>query len=104
MLVSCVSSVFDAYKKLSGSDIEDSIEGETAGNLENLLLAVGKTHDLSAPHQIDQTHREQGLCRNQSQNNIRLHDRNSALHSSLSVPFVFPLLSEMCQECSGLFC
>lgn len=42
------SSVFDAYKKLSGSDIEDSIEGETTGNLENLLLAVGKTCDLSA--------------------------------------------------------
>lgn len=58
MLVCCVSSVFDAYKKLSGSDIEDSIEGETAGNLENLLLAVGKTHDLSAPQQIDQTHTE----------------------------------------------
>lgn len=36
--------VFDAYKKLSGSDIEDSIEGETTGNLENLLLAVGKTY------------------------------------------------------------
>uniref|UniRef100_A0A3P8RNE5 Annexin n=1 Tax=Amphiprion percula TaxID=161767 RepID=A0A3P8RNE5_AMPPE len=32
--------VFDAYKKLSGSDIEDSIEGETTGNLENLLVAV----------------------------------------------------------------
>ncbi|XP_017272918.1 annexin A5a [Kryptolebias marmoratus] len=34
--------VFDAYKKLSGSDIEDSIKGETTGNLENLLLAVVK--------------------------------------------------------------
>uniref|UniRef100_A0A3Q1HKV0 Annexin n=1 Tax=Anabas testudineus TaxID=64144 RepID=A0A3Q1HKV0_ANATE len=31
--------VFDAYKKLSGSDIEDSITGETTGNLENLLEA-----------------------------------------------------------------
>uniref|UniRef100_A0A3B4ZNY4 Annexin n=1 Tax=Stegastes partitus TaxID=144197 RepID=A0A3B4ZNY4_9TELE len=31
---------FDAYKKLSGSDIEDSIKGETTGNLENLLVAV----------------------------------------------------------------
>lgn len=37
-----VPAVFDAYKKLSGSDIEDSIEGETTGNLENLLLAVGE--------------------------------------------------------------
>ncbi|XP_051916145.1 annexin A5a isoform X1 [Hippocampus zosterae] len=34
--------VFDAYKKLCGSDIEDSVEGETMGNLENLLLAVVK--------------------------------------------------------------
>uniref|UniRef100_A0A665TZ49 Annexin A5a n=1 Tax=Echeneis naucrates TaxID=173247 RepID=A0A665TZ49_ECHNA len=34
--------VFDAYKKLSGSDIEDSIKGETTGNLEGLLLAVVK--------------------------------------------------------------
>nr|XP_014264051.2 annexin A5 isoform X3 [Maylandia zebra] len=34
--------VFAAYKKLSGSDIEDSIRGETTGNLENLLLAVVK--------------------------------------------------------------
>ncbi|KAM9833504.1 annexin A5a isoform 1-T3 [Syngnathus typhle] len=34
--------VFDAYKKLCGSDIENSIEGETTGNLENLLLAVVK--------------------------------------------------------------
>ncbi|XP_028272778.1 annexin A5a [Parambassis ranga] len=32
--------VFDAYKKISGSDIEDSIKGETTGNLENLLVAV----------------------------------------------------------------
>ncbi|XP_067103404.1 annexin A5a [Osmerus mordax] len=37
-----LQKVFDAYKKLSGSDIEDSIEGETTGNLENLLLAVVK--------------------------------------------------------------
>ncbi|XP_047441288.1 annexin A5a [Mugil cephalus] len=34
--------VFDAYKKLSGLDIEDSVKGETTGNLENLLLAVVK--------------------------------------------------------------
>ncbi|KAK2848830.1 hypothetical protein Q5P01_008664 [Channa striata] len=34
--------VFDAYKKLAGSDIEDSITGETTGNLENLLVAVVK--------------------------------------------------------------
>ncbi|XP_038867575.1 annexin A5-like [Salvelinus namaycush] len=34
--------VFEAYKKLSGNDIEDSIEGETTGNLENLMLAVVK--------------------------------------------------------------
>ncbi|XP_038848435.1 annexin A5-like [Salvelinus namaycush] len=34
--------VFDAYKKVSGNDIEDSIEGATNGNLENLMLAVVK--------------------------------------------------------------
>uniref|UniRef100_A0A4W5QQC9 Annexin n=1 Tax=Hucho hucho TaxID=62062 RepID=A0A4W5QQC9_9TELE len=34
--------VFDAYKKVSGNDIEDSIEGATTGNLENLMLAVVK--------------------------------------------------------------
>uniref|UniRef100_H3D686 Annexin n=1 Tax=Tetraodon nigroviridis TaxID=99883 RepID=H3D686_TETNG len=34
--------VFDTYRKLYGSEIEDSIEGETTGNLENLLLAVLK--------------------------------------------------------------
>nr|XP_033489473.1 annexin A5a isoform X2 [Epinephelus lanceolatus] len=34
--------VFDAYKKISGSDIEESVKGETTGNLENLLVAVVK--------------------------------------------------------------
>lgn len=36
-------AVFAAYKKIAGCDIEESIKGETTGNLENLLLAVGKT-------------------------------------------------------------
>ncbi|KAF7228638.1 annexin A5, partial [Nothobranchius furzeri] len=34
--------VFDAYKKISGSDIEESIKGETTGNLEDLMLAIVK--------------------------------------------------------------
>ncbi|XP_041846430.1 annexin A5a [Melanotaenia boesemani] len=34
--------VFEAYKKISGSDIEDSIKSETTGNLESLLVAVVK--------------------------------------------------------------
>ncbi|XP_062333347.1 annexin A5b isoform X2 [Osmerus eperlanus] len=34
--------VFDAYMKLSGYQIEESIKRETSGNLENLLLAVVK--------------------------------------------------------------
>lgn len=34
--------VFAAYKKIAGCDIEESIKGETTGNLENLLLAVVK--------------------------------------------------------------
>uniref|UniRef100_A0A3Q2PWU0 Annexin n=1 Tax=Fundulus heteroclitus TaxID=8078 RepID=A0A3Q2PWU0_FUNHE len=37
-----LQKVFGAYKKLCGSDIEDSIKGETTGNLEDLLLAVVK--------------------------------------------------------------
>ena len=37
------SPVFDVYEKLAGSEIEDAIRGETTGNLEDLLLAVGKT-------------------------------------------------------------
>lgn len=34
-------SVFDAYKKIAGCDIEESIKDECTGNLEALLLAVG---------------------------------------------------------------
>ncbi|XP_076878481.1 annexin A5a [Brachyhypopomus gauderio] len=34
--------VFDAYKKMAGSDIEESIRGECTGNLEAALLAVVK--------------------------------------------------------------
>ncbi|XP_030639391.1 annexin A5a [Chanos chanos] len=34
--------VFDAYKKIAGCDIEESIKGETSGNLESTLLAVVK--------------------------------------------------------------
>ncbi|XP_022541729.2 annexin A5a [Astyanax mexicanus] len=34
--------VFEAYKKLAGCDIEESIEGECTGNLEAVLLAVVK--------------------------------------------------------------
>lgn len=34
--------VFDAYKKIAGCDIEESIKDECTGNLEGILLAVGK--------------------------------------------------------------
>lgn len=34
--------VFDAYKKIASCDIEESICGEFTGNLEALLIAVGK--------------------------------------------------------------
>lgn len=47
--------VFDAYKKISGSDIEDSIKGEITGNLEDLLLAVGKTHFFCLPDAMTKT-------------------------------------------------
>uniref|UniRef100_A0AAR2LZP0 Annexin n=1 Tax=Pygocentrus nattereri TaxID=42514 RepID=A0AAR2LZP0_PYGNA len=33
--------VFEAYKKIAGCDIEESIQGECTGNLEEVLLAVG---------------------------------------------------------------
>lgn len=42
------STVFAAYRQIHGSDMEDSIEGETTGNLENLLLAVGTSRDRCA--------------------------------------------------------
>lgn len=51
------SAAFNAYKKLTGSEIEDSVEGETTGNLENLLLAVGKC-DLSEWHLSDPKQKE----------------------------------------------
>ncbi|XP_017547447.1 annexin A5a [Pygocentrus nattereri] len=34
--------VFEAYKKIAGCDIEESIQGECTGNLEEVLLAVVK--------------------------------------------------------------
>ncbi|XP_056457138.1 annexin A5a [Gadus chalcogrammus] len=34
--------VFAAYKKLAGTDIEESIKSETTGNLENLMVAIVK--------------------------------------------------------------
>lgn len=34
-------SVFDAYMKMTGYEIEESIKRETSGSLEDLLLAVG---------------------------------------------------------------
>lgn len=49
----CACLVFDAYKKVAGCDIEESIKDECTGNLEKVLLAVGKRatqaiHTLSA--------------------------------------------------------
>lgn len=34
-------SVFDAYMKMTGYEMEESIKRETSGSLEDLLLAVG---------------------------------------------------------------
>lgn len=34
--------MFEAYKKVAGCDIEESIKDECTGNLEKVLLAVGK--------------------------------------------------------------
>uniref|UniRef100_A0A8C5BQB8 Annexin n=1 Tax=Gadus morhua TaxID=8049 RepID=A0A8C5BQB8_GADMO len=38
--------VFAAYKKLAGTDIEESIKSETTGNLENLMVAIGEVNTL----------------------------------------------------------
>lgn len=40
-IVNLCVSVFEAYTKLSGYEIEESIKRETSGNLKDLLLAVG---------------------------------------------------------------
>uniref|UniRef100_A0A667Z742 Annexin n=1 Tax=Myripristis murdjan TaxID=586833 RepID=A0A667Z742_9TELE len=50
--------VFDAYMKLSGYEIEESIQRETSGSLRDLLLAVGtkhKTHTRIGAGTDDQT-------------------------------------------------
>lgn len=40
------ASVFDAYMKLSGYEMEETIKRETSGSLRDLLLAVGTNpHD-----------------------------------------------------------
>lgn len=39
-----LSSVFDAYEKLTELSIEDSIKNELSGDFETLMLAVGKKH------------------------------------------------------------
>uniref|UniRef100_A0A671NH78 Annexin n=1 Tax=Sinocyclocheilus anshuiensis TaxID=1608454 RepID=A0A671NH78_9TELE len=36
--------VFEEYRRLSGYEIEESIQRETSGTLQEVLLAVGKTH------------------------------------------------------------
>ena len=38
--------MFAAYKKLAGTDIEESIKSETTGNLENLMVAIGEVNTL----------------------------------------------------------
>ena len=47
-------SVFDAYMKLSGYEMEESIKRETSGGLRDLLLAVGTEQihatDRFCPH------------------------------------------------------
>ncbi|XP_076005369.1 annexin A5a [Genypterus blacodes] len=37
-----LTEVFDAYKKIANTDIEESVKGETTGNLENLMVAIVK--------------------------------------------------------------
>lgn len=39
--------VFDVYKNIAGCDIEESICAEFTGNLEALLVAVGKKNAIN---------------------------------------------------------
>ncbi len=44
------SAVFEEYRKLSGYEIEESIQKETSGTLQEVLLAVGKTYRHTHTH------------------------------------------------------
>ncbi len=44
------STVFEEYRKLSGYEIEESIQKETSGTLQEVLLAVGKTYTHTHTH------------------------------------------------------
>lgn len=48
-------SVFDAYMKIAGYEMEESIKRETSGGLEDLLLAVGMHGCLFFNHQTFNT-------------------------------------------------
>ena len=47
--------MFDAYKKIAGCEIEESIKDEFTGNVEKVLLAVGE-RALRAINQHIQAH------------------------------------------------
>jgi len=42
--------VFEEYRKLSGYEIEESIQRETSGTLQEVFLAVGKTPTPTPTH------------------------------------------------------
>ncbi len=44
------SAVFEEYRKLSGYEMEESIQKETSGTLQEVLLAVGKTYIHTHTH------------------------------------------------------
>ncbi len=48
--VNVFSAVFEEYRKLSGYEIEESIQKETSGTLQEVLLAVGKTYRHKHTH------------------------------------------------------
>uniref|UniRef100_A0A673LHE9 Annexin n=1 Tax=Sinocyclocheilus rhinocerous TaxID=307959 RepID=A0A673LHE9_9TELE len=50
--------VFEEYRKLSGYEIEESIQRETSGTLQEVLLAVGKTHKHTDAHTHTHRHRD----------------------------------------------
>ncbi len=54
--VNVFSAVFEEYRKLSGYEIEESIQKETSGTLQEVLLAVGKTYRHKRTHTNTHTH------------------------------------------------
>ena len=45
-----LKATYEAYQKLAGRDIEDAIKSETSGNLQDALVAIGRSSGGDLPH------------------------------------------------------